>query len=587
MRVSFSMVTGVLVLALSQTAIRAQSHDGLRTLAERYWDARMERYPTWATSRGDYRFNDRLVDVSLAAERRWKATLTSFLQAARAMAGDELSSSDRTTHALLTRSIQDDLLRLECDDSLTPLDPLYGPQVRFPLILVSQPFRNEKDFRDYLKRLEAFSQQTRDIITNMRFGMQQGIVSPRVVTAKVISQIETHIVDDPRDSAMFAPAKQLDVLETDDKRRQIESELLKAIDEHVVPSYRKLLVFVRDEYLPACRDTVGISARPGGAEAYRKLIRYHTTVDLSADEVHKIGLSEVERIRGKMSKIREEMDFDGSLDQFIEHMRTDPFYRFRSADELVKAADAILQRAKGQMPKLFGRLPKADCVMKEIEPYRAASAPVAYYNPPPEDGSRPAYYYINTYQPQERLRFTLEALSYHEAVPGHHLQIALHQEQKDLPNFRRYASFTAFIEGWALYTEKLGYEIGGYRTPEDRYGQLTFEMWRACRLVVDTGMHAKGWTRQRAIDFMARNTSLAPIDIENEIDRYITWPGQALAYKIGELRIIALRQEAEKKLGDAFDIRAFHDELLAEGATPIDQLEERMRRWIAEQRGQE
>jgi prolyl oligopeptidase len=263
-------------------------------------------------------------------------------------------------------------------------------------------------------------------------------------------------------------------------------------------------------------------------------------------------------------------------------MRVDPKFRFTSRDELYEAAGSILMRAKSQMPRIFGRLPKADCVMKEIESFRAPASPVAYYNPSPEDGTRPGYYYINTYKPEERLRFTLEALTYHEAVPGHHLQIALDQENTALPKFRRYGGYTAYVEGWALYSEKLGYEIDGYKGPYNRFGQLTFEMWRACRLVVDTGMHAKGWTREQAIDFMAKNTSLAAVDITNEVDRYIAWPGQAIGYKIGELRILALRDEAKKKLGDKFDLRAFHDALLGGGPMPIDMLETRMRAWIAE-----
>jgi prolyl oligopeptidase len=285
-----------------------------------------------------------------------------------------------------------------------------------------------------------------------------------------------------------------------------------------------------------------------------------------------------------MSAIQTRMGFTGTLDEFLAHMRTDPRYRFTSGDELVRAADALLKGMYPKLPRLFGRLPKADCVMKEIEPFRAERAPVAYYNQPPEDGSRPGYYYINTFVPQERLRFTLEALTYHEAVPGHHLQIALDQENKNIPKFRRYGSFTAYVEGWALYSEKLGYDVEGYQDAAARFGQLTFEMWRACRLVVDTGMHLKGWPRQQAVDYMLANTSLARHDVEAEIDRYIAWPGQALAYKIGELRISRLRQEAEQQLGAKLDLRAFHDALLAEGAMPIDLLEARMRAWLDEQK---
>jgi prolyl oligopeptidase len=296
-----------------------------------------------------------------------------------------------------------------------------------------------------------------------------------------------------------------------------------------------------------------------------------------------LGLAEVARIRSEMAKVQAEIAFTGTLHDFVEHMRTDPRHRFTTSEELVAAADALLQRTKPLLPTLFGRLPKADCVMREIESFRAPSSPVAYYNPSPEDGIRPGYYYINTCAPKQRLRFTLEALTYHEAVPGHHLQMALDQENTALPKFRRYGHYTAYVEGWALYAEKLGYELGGYRDSYARFGQLTFEMWRACRLVVDTGLHDKGWSRQQAIDYLSEHVSLAPIDIEAEVDRYISWPAQALAYKIGELRVTQLRREAEEQLGDRFDVRAFHDALLSGGAMPIDTLEKRMREWIAAQ----
>jgi prolyl oligopeptidase len=363
-------------------------------------------------------------------------------------------------------------------------------------------------------------------------------------------------------------------------REAVTRDITDAIATAMIPAYAQLMAFIEDDYVHLCRESVGIGAVRSGQMLYESLAYLNTTVRTKPDDIHETGLSEVARIREAMAKVQKEIGFEGSLDDFLKHMRSDPKYRFTSREELISAADAILQRAKKDMPKLFNKLPKADCVMKEIESFRAPAAPVGYYNPTPEDGSRPGYYYINTHKPEERLRFTLEALSYHEAVPGHHLQMALDQENKNLPRFRRYGSYTAYIEGWALYTEKLGYEIGGYATPQDRFGQLTFEMWRACRLVVDTGMHYKGWTRLQAIDFMAKNTSLALVDIENEIDRYISWPGQALGYKIGELRILQLRKEAEEKLGPKFDLRAFHDALLAGGAMPIDILEKRMREWI-------
>lgn len=560
----------------------AQSNRSLREVADRYWEALMERYPTWATELGDYRYNDRLEDLSAEGRRKWKDTLGAVLSDVEAIDPSSLANVDRLTHSLLERSVHDRLARLQCGLYRMPLDPLAGVHLQFPLLLVSQPFRSETDFRAYIARLDAFPRQVDDVITNMREGLSQHFVEPCAVINKVVPQIKTQLVKDASKSTFYAAVEQAKKLPEPDRERVVK-DLTEVITGRVIPAYRRLLTFVTEDYLPACRHTVGIGSVPGGAAVYDTLVRLHTTVDVSPEKVHEIGLAEVARIRREMEKIKAEVGFDGTLDQFIAHMRTAPRYRFRSAEELVTAADAILKRTKLLLPRLFGRLPKADCVMKEIESFRAPAAPVAYYNPTPEDGSRPGYYYINTYAPHERLRFTLEALTYHEAVPGHHLQMALDQENRDIPKFRRYGSFTAYVEGWALYSEKLGYDMGGYKDPYSRYGQLTFEMWRACRLVVDTGMHAKGWSREQAIDFMATNTSLAPLDIESEVDRYISWPGQALAYKIGELRILALRKAAEERLGEKFNLRAFHDALLSGGAMPIDVLEAPMHRWIETQ----
>lgn len=572
----------MLATFLSASIGFAQSDAKLKGLADKYWDITTERFPVYATSIGDYRFNDRLDDVSEPTRQRYKDTLNNLSLAVESIPADSLTASDRLTRELLARAILDSTLKIEAMQHLTPLEPLDGPHLQFPLILVSQPFRSEKDFQAYFSRLRAFRKQVTDHISNMRQGMTLGLVSPKVVIQKVIPQIRTHVVGDPKSSEFYSPAKKLPDL-PEPSRAPLEAELRDIIAKDVIPAYLQLLAFVEDEYLPKTRETVGQSAVPGGAPIYELLANLSTTVRMKPDAIHELGLSEVARVRKEMAKIQSELKFEGSLDEFIAHMRTDPKRRFTTREELIAAADAILQRAKSRMPMLFNRLPKADCVMKEIESFRASASPVAYYNPMPEDGSRPGYYYINTYAPQERLRFTLEALTYHESVPGHHLQAALDQEHKDLPKFRKYGSYTAYIEGWALYTEKLGYEIGGYPTPDDRYGQLTFEMWRACRLVVDTGMHAKGWSRQQAIDFMAANTSLAPLDIESEIDRYISWPGQALAYKIGELRFLALRKEAETKLGAKFDLKRFHDALLEGGAMPIELLEKRMTDWIEAQ----
>lgn len=550
-------------------------------LAERFWNMQMKRRPERATLVGDPRYNDKLEDVSEAADADWAHALVPLMRDIDAVPLDNATGRQQLAHTLLRRAVRDELTKLGTWKRFLALDQLSGPHIDFPLLLTAQPFKSEKDYDAYIARLRAFPRQIDQHIANFRKGMQRGISQPKHILQKTLPQMDQHIVKDPRRSEFYEPATREAFSKlSETAQERIRTELTAAIEQAVVPAYQKLRDFTRDEYIPAARDKVGIAHLPRGDKVYEARAALETTTDLLPTAIHKIGLTEVARIRDEMDKIRKELGFTGSLDQFIRHMATAKTNRFENAEQLVAAAREILERTKTKLPELFNNIPKRDCVMKEIESYRAASAPVAYYGPAPEGTDRPGYYYINTYKPQERLRFTLEALSYHESVPGHHFQIALDQENESLQNFRRYGEFTAYVEGWALYTEKLGYEIGGYQTPESRFGQLTFEMWRACRLVVDTGMHAMRWSREKAIDYMKRNTSLADLDIESEIDRYIAWPGQALAYKIGELRILQIRRRAENALKNRFSLRKFHDALLAEGAMPIDLLERRMDAWI-------
>ena len=580
LRFLLMLAAGSAGLTTVSTAAWGQQNLELHKYAQEYWDARMEHFPLEATALGDHRFNDKLQDVSDMGRSGWRGRLGGLLLNVRAIDAAGLSSDDRLTRELLIRELEREQSALDCHLHLLVLNPLDGPQVELPLILVSQPFRNAADYADCARRLGAFRTQVGDHIRNVHMAMSRGWVAPRAVVDLAASQMRALNVRRPEDSPFYEPLRDLEHLTPED-RPEVIKRVTDAIRESVLPAYDQLSSYVDNQYLPRCVKTEGVGSWSDGDKAYARMIRLHTTTDMSADEVHRLGLSEVARIRGEMEKVKKEMAFAGSLDEFIRHMRKSEEQRFKSAAELYQAAERILDRAKPKMRKLFVRVPRADCVMKEIEALRAAAAPSGYYNPPPEDGSRPAYYYINTYAPTERPRFTLEALTYHEAVPGHHLQIALHQESEDLPMFRRHAKFTAFVEGWALYAEKLGYEIGGYDDAASRYGQLTFEMWRACRLVVDTGIHAQGWSREKATEYMKQNTSLAEHDIEAEVDRYFAWPGQALAYKIGELKIVALRKEAEAKLADRFDLRAFHDAVLSAGPMPLDLLEERVRGWIA------
>jgi prolyl oligopeptidase len=477
--------------------------------------------------------------------------------------------------------LDDAVVRQQCGQHLNLLNPLDGPHLQLPLAPVAQPFHTEGDFEAYIRRLRALPDQVNQIITGLRFRREAHLTSPRSVVARVPAQLRVHLLADVTRSEFYrVPAAKAHAVLSAEKRDAVLASLGDAVRSDVIPAYMQLLGFIEDDYLPSCRTTTGISDLPRGADVYKALARVYTTTDTPPEEIHQIGLREVARIRTAMDAVKATIGFEGSLDEFLEHMRTDPNRRGQSAEDLLHRYDDILARTKPLMSKLAGRLPQADCVMKEIEPFRAADSPMAYYNPTPWDGSRPGYFYINTHAPGERTLFSLEALTYHEAVPGHHLQIALAREREALPKFRRYAAFPVFEEGWALYAEGLGAEIGGYRDPDQMFGRLNFEMWRACRLVVDTALHVQGWSRERAIEYVLAQTAFTRLDVEAEIDRYIAWPGQALAYKMGELAIREIRAKAEQRLEGRFDLRRFHDALLAEGALPIDVLKRRMDRWI-------
>jgi uncharacterized protein (DUF885 family) len=389
-----------------------------------------------------------------------------------------------------------------------------------------------------------------------------------------------HLVEDPEKSLLYEPlAKMPDAITPEDRQRLIEAGR-RAIAESVVPGYRKFLAFMESEYVPRARGSIGASALPQGREFYRHRVRQFTTLDVTPDEVHQLGLSEVKRIRQEMDQIIAKLDFDGDFATFIQFLRTDPQFYATTGEQLLKDVTYVLKRMDGELPRLFGTLPRTPYGIREIPSYIAPRTTTAYYMPPTGDGTQAGFYYVNTYQLNSRPLYDVEALSLHEAVPGHHLQIALQQELVDLPPFRRFASVAAFVEGWGLYAERLGLEVGFYEDPYSDFGRLTYEMWRACRLVVDTGIHYFGWTREQAIDFMARNSALALHNIRAEVDRYISWPGQAVAYKMGELKIRQLRALAEQELGDRFDVRQFHDAVLSGGAVPLTILESQVKAYI-------
>ncbi|HUU47048.1 MAG TPA: DUF885 domain-containing protein [Acidobacteriota bacterium] len=558
-----------------------KTEDSVDQLFADYWDDRMQRNPEWATYQGDHRFDSLLADVSPAAIEAEREALIRFGMRLQALVDAGNADLRDLNVDLFAREIKNQLRDLELRGYLMPLSQQGGPHINFLELTTFHPFATIVDCDNFVARLRAFPILIDQTIDNMRAGVAAGLVPARMIMEKALSQIEAQIKEHPRQSPLAGGIDLIgdDVL--DCQRARLTEEILAAIGGDVIPAYARLAEFVRDEYIPACRDTIGCLALPDGRDRYEYLARRYTTTDTTPQEIFEIGRQEVARIRSEMEAIKDSAGFAGTLREFIAYLRTDPQFSYGTGDSLVDGFKTILGRMDERMPELFGRLPEARYDFREIEPFRAEAAPDAYYYEAPQDRSRPAYFYINTYQPRQRPKYTMEALAYHEAVPGHHLQIAIQQELTDLPQFRRQGGFTSFVEGWALYSERLPKEIGFYADPYSEFGRLTFDAWRAVRLVVDPGIHYFGWTRDQAIEYFRENTGLSDHNIESEVDRYIAWPGQALAYKIGQLKILELRAQAEETLGPRFDIRAFHDELLSDGALPLDLLEIKMNRWLA------
>jgi prolyl oligopeptidase len=413
----------------------------------------------------------------------------------------------------------------------------------------------------------------------MKKGMAAGVMPPKFIIEQTLPQMENIMNVEVEKSVFYIPLNNENKL-SDEEKAKVSAELKDIILNNVNINYKRLHDFVKNEYLPNCRTDAGIWSIPGGKERYKFNIKSFTTLNMTAEQIHEVGMNEVFRIRGEMDKLKDQIGYKGSIDEFNNFLKTDPQFYYTDKKDLMEGFRTILKKMDTKLPDLFGRMPEAKYDLFEMEEYRAKSAPAAYYYSAPEDRSRPGYFYVNTYNLSARPKYTMTALALHEAVPGHHLQISISQELKNLPKFRRDYGVTSFVEGWGLYAEHLGYETGMYEDLYQKYGALTFEIWRACRLVVDTGIHEKGWTREQAFEFMRKYTPNSDQDIQSEIDRYISWPGQALAYKLGELKIKELRKNAEDKLGDKFDIKEFHDRLLENGAIPLPLLEKKINDWI-------
>jgi uncharacterized protein (DUF885 family) len=455
-----------------------------------------------------------------------------------------------------------------------------GPHIDFPQVIEYHPFHTMQDVKNYLSRLNTFPLQTDQVIKNLERGIKQNMTAYHKVMEHVIEQVETFTKFTPESNPLFSPLLKMSEDFSKQEQEDMKNAVREAISARVTPAYGKLYHYLSKDYIRQCRDREGIWALPEGVDLYRFYVKYHTTTGFSPEEIHEIGVSEVEKISSEIKKIIKETGYSGSIREFALSLKGKKDLYPEHGQEILDGYRDILSRMDRRLPDFFGKLPRATYDIKEIEQYREQAAPAAYYYSPPQDFSRPGYFYVNTYKPEQRPRFVMEALSYHEAVPGHHLQIATMQERKEIPDFRRYEGSTAFIEGWALYAERLAREMGFYQENFSEYGRLTFAIWRAARLVVDTGIHFYRWSRDRSIQYCREHTGLEDHEIEVEVDRYIAMPGQALAYKIGELKILELRDKAGKALGSGFKIREFHDRLLENGALPLYILEKVLNEWI-------
>jgi len=545
------------------------------------WETTLEKSPYFASLLGDKRYDDKVSSNSVADfydNRDYEEYVLKVLDSINA---DNLSEENQLNYRLLKLDYEVSLEGRKYPSFYMRLNQRGGVQDYYDYGNRLN-FTTKSDYLNWFERVKGYTQNVKNSLINNREGLSKGYTQPRLVTEGVVSQIES-LLDAEIDSHPYLRVfLGSDEVLGKDNAQELISEVKTYILEELNPAYQELATFLREEYLPQSRTGIGIKEVPNGREWYEYLARYHTTTDLTPDEIHEIGLQEVARIRSEMEDVMDSVAWEGDFRSFLEFLRTDPQFYYETGEELLDAYRAMSKKIDAYMPTLFNKLPRAPYGVIPIPMESAPFTTTAYYNAP--SAGRPGYFYANLYKPETRPKYEIPVLTVHEAVPGHHHQISLAQELENVPNFRNYLSFTAFVEGWGLYSEQLGESMGLYEDPYDKIGQLTYDMWRAIRLVVDTGMHYKDWTREDAIKLFLENTAKTQQDIENEVDRYIAWPGQALAYKIGQLKIMELRDKAKAELGDNFDIRDYHDFILSFGSIPLSIMEEKVDEFIAENR---
>ena len=554
----------------------------MSALAKEYWEERLVDDPLFATLLGDRRFDDRLPDITPEGRSRREREYESVIDRCYAIPERDLSDEDRLTRTALLDDVRSALDYSLCRLEEWTVDPLSGPQVEFVNVESYQPVRSPAEGRAMTKRWTAMGRYFDDHMANLRRGASEGRVVVRACVEKAVDEVHEMIAKPESEWAFLRPLAMPHDDWSEDERRDFRERLTGAVRDSVRPALVRYMEFLTSDILPRARpqERPGIIHVPGGSEAYARLIRVHTSLDLTPEELHQTGLREVARVNAEIEVLGERVFGVQDRKEILHRLRTDPSLHFACGDEVAEKAEAALSRAKAAIADWFGRVPKADCEVVRMGEHEERHSTIAYYRQPAADGSRPGRYCVNTSAPKTRPRYEAEALAYHESIPGHHLQIALAQEVEGIPEFRRNSGVTAFVEGWGLYSERLADEMRLYSSDLDRMGMLSYDAWRACRLVVDTGMHAMRWTRGEAIEFMLENTALAENNIVNEVDRYITWPGQALAYKAGQLEMIRLRQEARGRLGERLDIKEFHDALLGDGAVPLKALREIVERYM-------
>ena len=552
----------------------------LHALFDEAWAFELREDPLFATNVGEHRYNDRLPSVTKEDETRRARARRAMLERLRAIDRAALSSQDRVSYDMFGRRLRDAVAEFEYGGYLIPITVDQGFHIEFAQLPSRVPLATARAYEHYIARLRAFPNYARQHISLMREGVERGFTMPRVTLEGYEVTIATHVVDDASKSVFYRPFEAFPTTVPASEHDRLRAAGRAAIADSVVAGYRAFLEFMTKEYIPRARMTLGASELPNGRAYYAHLVRRYTTLELSPEEVHRTGVEEVRRIRGEMDEVMRQAEFSGDFAAFLQFLRTDPRFYAKTPEELLKEAAWIAKRMDGQLPSLFKTLPRLPYGIQPVPPHLAPKYTAGRYVSAPTGSIRAGYYWLNTHALESRPLYALEALTLHEAVPGHHLQYALARELEGLPKFRRFASIPAFSEGWGLYAERLGLEAGFYTDPYRNFGRLTYEMWRACRLVVDTGIHSMGWTRQQAMDFLASNTALSLHEVRTETDRYISWPGQALAYKMGELKIRALRREAEQALGARFDVREFHDAVLRNGSVPLPVLEDEVREWV-------